>query len=198
LITVSIMSRGAGSVGVSARPAFQTTDSTSGNDRNTASRTFRSSATLGAETLGIVTGMVAGLGTITPASGFVGPMGAIVIGVAAGATCYAATQFLKRRLKIDDSLDVFPVHGVGGLLGTVLTGVFVASALGGAGLPEGGTIGGQVLVQLTGVVATLAWSGILTFLILKALDATLGLRVSAEDETQGLDVAMHEERGYIL
>ncbi|MCU0563305.1 MAG: ammonium transporter [Desulfobacterales bacterium] len=148
--------------------------------------------------LGIVTGMVAGLGTITPASGFVGPAGAIVIGVAAGATCFTATQFLKRKLKVDDSLDVFPVHGVGGLLGTMLTGVFVATAFGGAGLPEGATIGSQVLVQLTGVAATLIWSGVLSFLILKVVDLTIGLRVSAEDETQGLDVAMHEERGYIL
>ena len=103
--------------------------------------------------LGIVTGMVAGLGTITPASGFVGPIGALAIGAAAGVLCFFATSFMKRSLGVDDSLDVFPVHGVGGVLGTTLTGVFAAAALGGVGYPEGQTMGGQVLVQLAGVVA---------------------------------------------
>jgi Amt family ammonium transporter len=148
--------------------------------------------------LGIVTGMVAGLGTITPASGFVGPGGALAIGLAAGTVCFFATQFLKRRLHVDDSLDVSPVHGVGGVIGTLLTGVFVASALGGVGLPEGTSLGSQVLIQLLGVLVTLTWSGILSLGILKAIDGIIGLRVSAEDETQGLDVALHEERGYIL
>jgi Amt family ammonium transporter len=148
--------------------------------------------------LGIVTGMVAGLGTITPASGFVGPMGAIAIGGAAGVVCFFATSYLKRSLKVDDSLDVFPVHGVGGILGTVLTGVFVASAFGGAGLPEGRTIGGQVLVQLAGVGATALWCGVLTWVLLKATDAMVGLRVSADEETEGLDTALHNEKGYNL
>jgi Amt family ammonium transporter len=148
--------------------------------------------------LGIVTGMVAGLGTITPASGFVGPVGALIIGILAGFVCFNATQYLKRVLLIDDSLDVFPVHGVGGAMGTLLTGVFVASDLGGMGLPEGTSMASQVGVQLVGIVATLIWSGGLTYVILKAIDVTLGVRVHAEEETEGLDLTLHEERGYIL
>jgi Amt family ammonium transporter len=148
--------------------------------------------------LGIVTGMVAGLGTITPASGFVGPVGALCIGLAAGVACFWATQYIKRVLKIDDSLDVFPVHGVGGVLGTVLTGVFAASAFGGLGLPEGTGIAGQVFTQLIGVVATVVWCAVATFVILKLVDSLVGLRVSAEEEQQGLDLVLHEERGYDL
>jgi len=148
--------------------------------------------------LGIVTGMVAGLGTITPASGYVGPMGALVIGLIAGVVCYLSTQALKRRLHIDDSLDVFPVHGVGGMVGTVLTGVFSAASLGGVGLPADVSMGAQVGIQLLGVLATVTWSGLLSLIILKLLDAFIGLRVSAEQEIEGLDVALHEERGYIL
>jgi len=146
--------------------------------------------------LGIVTGMVAGLGTITPASGFVGPVGALVIGLSAGVICFLATSYIKRTLKIDDSLDVFPVHGVGGVLGTTLTGVFVASQLGGAGLPEGTSMGGQVFTQLIGVAATVAWTVIVTFVILKLVDAVVGLRVSEEQETDGLDISQHEEKAY--
>ena len=148
--------------------------------------------------LGIVTGMVAGLGTITPASGFVGPMGALAIGAAAGVACFFATNFMKRSLKVDDSLDVFPVHGVGGALGTTLTGVFAASAFGGVGYPEGVTMGGQVMVQLTGVLATAAWSGIVTYVLLKLSDAVAGLRVTTEEETEGLDTVLHNEKGYNL
>jgi Amt family ammonium transporter len=148
--------------------------------------------------LGIVTGMVAGLGTITPASGFVGPMGAIAIGAAAGVVCFFATNFLKRSLKIDDSLDVFPVHGVGGILGTVLTGVFVSAAFGGVGLPEGRSMGGQVLIQLGGVLATAAWCGVMTWLLLKLTDAMTGLRVGGDGETEGLDTHLHNEKGYNL
>jgi ammonium transporter, Amt family len=148
--------------------------------------------------LGIVTGMVAGLGTITPASGFVGPLGAIAIGAAAGTVCFFATNAMKRSLGVDDSLDVFPVHGVGGILGTVLTGVFVASALGGAGLPEGQSTGGQLLVQLGGVLAVTAWCGGLTWILLKATEAVAGLRVSGDQETEGLDTALHNEIGYNL
>ncbi|MDX2313219.1 MAG: ammonium transporter [Gammaproteobacteria bacterium] len=146
--------------------------------------------------LGIVTGMVAGLGTITPASGFVGPAGALVIGLSAGVICFIATGYIKRTLKIDDSLDVFPVHGVGGILGTTLTGVFIAAQFGGAGLAEGTSVGGQVFTQLIGVAVTVAWTAMLTFVILKAIDAVLGLRVSEEDEIDGLDISQHEEKAY--
>ncbi len=146
--------------------------------------------------LGIVTGMVAGLGTITPASGFVGPTGAMVIGITAGVVCYYATQMIKRVLEIDDSLDVFPVHGVGGIIGTLMTGIFVSSSFGGSGLPEGVSMGQQIIIQLTGVVATMVWCGVLTFVVLKVLDLTIGLRVDMEEETTGLDVVLHEESGY--
>ena len=148
--------------------------------------------------LGIVTGMVAGLGTITPASGFVSPSGALVVGVLAGTICYFSTQFIKRKLKIDDSLDVFPVHGVGGILGTLLAGVFVSADLGGVGYREGVTMMEQVGVQLLGIVATIAWCAILTYVILKVLDVVVGLRVNAEDETEGLDLSDHGERAYTL
>jgi Amt family ammonium transporter len=148
--------------------------------------------------LGIVTGMVAGLGTITPASGFVGPMGAIAIGLAAGVLCFFATNHMKRALGVDDSLDVFPVHGVGGILGTTLTGVFAAAAFGGIGYPEGQSMGGQVAVQLAGVGATLAWSGVLTWAILKLTDALVGMRVADEEENEGLDTVLHNEKGYNL
>ncbi len=146
--------------------------------------------------LGIVTGMVAGLGTITPASGFVGPVGALCIGLIAGVACFAATQYIKRVLQIDDSLDVFPVHGVGGIIGTVATGIFAATSFGGLGLPDGVGIGGQVMIQIVGVVATMVWCGVLTFVILKVVDAMVTLRVSEEEEQQGLDIVLHEERGY--
>jgi Amt family ammonium transporter len=147
--------------------------------------------------LGIVTGMVAGLGTITPASGFVGPAGALLIGLTAGVVCYSATTFLKHTLKIDDSLDVFPVHGMGGILGTLLAGVFVG-ILGGAGLAEGMTMGGQVWVQFVGVAATLVYCGVLSWIILKLVDAVIGLRVTEDEETQGLDIVLHDETGYNL
>ena len=147
--------------------------------------------------LGIVTGMVAGLGTITPASGFVGPVGALIIGLTAGVTCYTATAYIKRVLKIDDSLDVFPVHGVGGILGTLLAGVFVGT-LGGAGLAEGMTMGGQVWVQFIGVVVTFVYCAVLSWIILKLVDADIGLRMTEEEETQGLDIVLHDETGYNL
>ena len=147
--------------------------------------------------LGIVTGMVAGLGTITPASGFVGPLGGLLIGIAAGVVCYFATQYIKRVLKIDDSLDVFPVHGVGGALGTLLTAVFFASSLGGPA-EAGYAMGSQFMIQAIGVIATVLWCGILSFIILKVLDAVMGLRVTADEETEGLDLVSHDERGYSL
>jgi Amt family ammonium transporter len=148
--------------------------------------------------LGIVTGVVAGLGTITPASGFVGPMGAIAIGGAAGIVCFFATNYMKRSLNVDDSLDVFPVHGVGGILGTLLTGVFAAATLGGVGYPEGKGMWDQVMVQLAGVAAIGAWSGIGTWVLLKLADALAGLRVTSDEETEGLDTVLHNEQGYNL
>jgi ammonium transporter, Amt family len=146
--------------------------------------------------LGIVTGMVAGLGTITPASGFVGPAGALVIGITAGVVCFCATQIVKRKLKIDDSLDVFPVHGVGGIVGSLLTGVFAATSLGGLGLAEGVSILDQVKVQALAVLVTIVWSALFSYLILKAIQWTIGLRVTKDEEEQGLDIVMHEETGY--
>jgi Amt family ammonium transporter len=147
--------------------------------------------------LGIVTGMVAGLGTITPASGFVGPAGALVIGVTAGFVCFYATQYVKRTLKIDDSLDVFPVHGVGGITGSLLTGVFAAGSLGGLGLAEGVSIMDQVSVQALAIVVTISWSALFSYLILKGLDKWIGLRVTPDEEVQGLDNVLHEETGYL-
>ena len=151
--------------------------------------------------LGIVTGMVAGLGTITPASGFVGPGGALIIGLSAGVICYYATQAIKQRWKIDDSLDVFPVHGVGGILGTLFAGIFASDALGvfsGQGYNEGMNMASQVQVQIVGIVSTFVYTGIVTFILLKLVDSMLGLRIDEEDETKGLDLAEHDERGYDL
>jgi len=146
--------------------------------------------------LGIVTGMVAGLGTITPASGFVGPMGALMIGAAAGIICFTATNFIKRVLRIDDSLDVFPVHGVGGILGTFLCGILVAEQFGGVGLADGMTIGSQVWVQVQGILAVLIWTAVATFIILQVIKVIVGLRVDEQHETEGLDITQHEETGY--
>lgn len=148
--------------------------------------------------LGIVTGMVAGLGTITPASGYVGPLGAVLIGALAGGVCYVATLTVKRLWKIDDSLDVFPVHGVGGAMGTVLTAMFAASEWGGVGLSEGVTVVSQMAVQALGVVVTALWSGAVSYGVLKLLDYSIGLRVGEDEEVQGLDIALHEEVGYNL
>jgi Amt family ammonium transporter len=152
--------------------------------------------------LGTVTGMVAGLGTITPASGSVGPAAAVVIGLTAGVVCYFATNFLKNKLKVDDSLDVFPVHGVGGVLGTLLAGIFCSTQLGifsGNGFSDGiSSIGGQLMVQGTGVLATLVYTGVVTFILLKIVGALVGLRVDDDQETQGLDLVLHDERGYDL
>jgi len=151
--------------------------------------------------LGIVTGMVAGLGTITPASGFVGPGGALVIGFSAGIICYYATQTIKQRWKIDDSLDVFPVHGVGGILGTFYAGIFASDALGvfsGQGYNEGMNMASQVQVQIVGIAATFVYTGIATFILLKLVDKLLVLRIDEEDETSGLDLTEHNERGYDL
>ena len=151
--------------------------------------------------LGAVTGMVAGLGTITPASGYVGPGGALVIGVSAGIVCFYATLTLKQKLKIDDSLDVFPVHGVGGILGTFMAGIFASSELGlfsGNGLAEGVTIGDQLTVQIIGIAATFAYTAVVTYVLLIIVKAIVGLRVTRDEETEGLDVVSHNERGYDL
>jgi Amt family ammonium transporter len=146
--------------------------------------------------LGLATGMVAGLGTITPASGFVGPMGAVAIGITAGTVCFFATQFLKRKLSVDDTLDVSPVHGVGGVIGTLLTGVFATVVLGGTGFPVQKSIGAQVGIQALGVLACGAWCAAVTWIILRVIKVAVGLRVGEEKETEGLDLAEHGERGY--
>jgi Amt family ammonium transporter len=151
--------------------------------------------------LGAVTGMVAGLGTITPASGFVGPAGALVIGIVAGIVCFNAVILIKQKWKIDDSLDVFPVHGVGGIIGTLMVAVFASNELGvfsGQGLAQGMSILSQLKVQIIGVVAALVYTAVATYIILKVVDKLTGLRVSAEEEQKGLDIISHEERGYDL
>jgi Amt family ammonium transporter len=146
--------------------------------------------------LGAVTGMVAGLGTITPASGFVGPAGGLVIGICAGIVCFFATNFIKRSLKIDDSLDVFPVHGVGGALGTILTAVFASNALGIFSGQEDINIVSQLGTQAIGVIAVIVYTALVTFVILKVTGALVGNRVDDEVEVAGLDLNSHNERGY--
>jgi len=150
--------------------------------------------------LGIASGAVAGLVAITPASGSVGPMGALAIGVASGAGCFYTATKVKRALGYDDSLDVFGIHAIGGIIGALLTGVFAATQLGGAGLGDGNaSISAQVLAQFVSVAATVVYTGIASFIILKVVGAlTGGLRVGEEEETEGLDIALHDERGYIL
>ena len=146
--------------------------------------------------VGAVTGAIAGLASITPASGYVGPGAALLIGLAGGSVCYLMVMLVKHRFKIDDSLDVLAVHGAGGALGVMATAVFADATLGGIGLAEGRTMGGQALIQLTGIVAVLIWSVVVSFLIIKFVKAVVGLRVSPEVEEQGLDINVHGERGY--
>jgi Amt family ammonium transporter len=144
--------------------------------------------------LGMISGAVAGLVAITPACGFVSVGGALVIGFAAGVACYWGVSGLKHTFGYDDALDVWGVHGVGGILGAILTGVFAVAAIGGtgkAGLVDGNP--GQVLLQLEGVGMTLVWSGAISFVLLKLIDLTIGLRVSKENEEMGLDLALHGE-----
>ena len=142
--------------------------------------------------LGIISGAVAGLVAITPASGFVAPAGALAIGIVAGIACYWGATWLKHKLVYDDSLDAFGVHGVGGIVGALLTGVFAAEAIGGTpGLLEGNA--GQVWTQFVGIVATIVWSGIATFVILKIVQVLVGLRVDEETEVIGLDINQHGE-----
>ncbi|WP_259368195.1 ammonium transporter [Colwellia sp. BRX8-4] len=156
-----------------------------------------------ASVLGAVTGMVAGLGTITPASGFVGPGGALVIGISAGFICFYSTVYIKQKLKIDDSLDVFPVHGVGGILGTLLAGVFSSTELGafsGYGYAEGiTTMLGQVSVQLVGIGTVIVYTAVVSYVLFKLVSLmTKGLRVDKEQEITGLDLIEHDESGYNL
>ena len=148
--------------------------------------------------LGLVSGSVAGLVAITPASGFVGPMGALAIGFAAGYICYLAVVKVKRAFGFDDSLDAFGVHGVGGFVGAILTGVFIDSSLGGKGLAEGVSMGQQVLAQLLGAGATVVYCAVVSFILLKVIDAVIGLRVTAEQEEEGLDLVSHDEQAYNL
>jgi Amt family ammonium transporter len=146
--------------------------------------------------VGAVTGAIAGLASITPASGYVGPVGALVIGFTGGLLCYVMVGVIKRTFKIDDSLDVFAVHGVGGATGVLLTAVFMDAALGGVGFPEGFSMSGQATVQLVGIIVTLLWSFAVSLVIAKIVQAVTGLRVSADIEEQGLDVNLHGERAY--
>jgi len=149
--------------------------------------------------LGIASGAIAGLVAVTPASGSVGPMGAIVIGLAAGVLCFFTATKIKRAFGYDDSLDVFGIHAIGGIIGALLTGVFAAKGLGGAGFGEGNeSIAGQVGAQFVGVAATIVYTFVVSFVLLKVLDAVMGLRVNEEQEEEGLDIALHDERGYIL
>lgn len=152
--------------------------------------------------LGAVTGMVAGLATITPASGSVGPAGGLVIGIMGGTLCFYATHYLKHKIKIDDSLDVFPVHGVGGILGTLMAGIFVSQELGvfsGNGYAEGMTMGSQLGVQVIGILATGAYTAVVTYILIKLVAVlTSGIRVSDDEEQIGLDIADHDEKGYTM
>ncbi len=145
--------------------------------------------------LGIVTGAIAGLVAITPASGFVGPIGAVLIGLAAGFVCFTVTNIIKQTFKLDDSLDVFAVHGIGGALGTILTGVFAAEAFGGAGL-HADSIGSQLGIQVTGVIAVFVWTAVVTTVIIKLVGLWTKVRASEEEERMGLDLSQHEESGY--
>jgi ammonium transporter, Amt family len=147
--------------------------------------------------LGLASGVVAGLVAVTPAAGLVGPMGAIILGGVAGAVCLWGVTGLKKALGYDDSLDVFGIHGIGGIIGAIGTGIFVSPALGGVGV-DGYTMGGQVVTQATGVLITIVWSGVVSFVLFKLIDMTMGLRVSEEEERQGLDTASHGERAYNL
>jgi Amt family ammonium transporter len=146
--------------------------------------------------VGTVTGTIAGLATITPASGFVGPLGAIVIGIVSGSLCYVAVQVVKQRFAVDDSLDVFGVHGIGGMTGTLLTAPLMAAGLGGVGFAEGVTMTSQFVVQLIGVGAAAVWSIVASFVLIKITQMAVGLRVDPDIETQGLDLSTHGETGY--
>ena len=146
--------------------------------------------------IGVAPGMVAGLATVTPASGFIGVPGGLILGVAVGVACYLAVDIIRARLRIDDSLDVFAVHGVGGILGSLLFAWLSLPAFGGVGLADGVTSDSQFLVQLWSVGITVLWTGITSYVILKLIDLITGLRVDQQDEIEGLDLSQHGERGY--
>nr|VFK08408.1 MAG: ammonium transporter (TC 1.A.11) [Candidatus Kentron sp. LPFa]VFK24629.1 MAG: ammonium transporter (TC 1.A.11) [Candidatus Kentron sp. LPFa] len=149
--------------------------------------------------LGIASGAVAGLVAITPASGSVGPMGALAIGLASGIFCFFTATRVKRAFGYDDSLDVFGVHAAGGIVGALLTGIFCAEIFGGAGFGgDNTTLGGQLIAQSVGVLVTIIYTALISFLILKVLNAVIGLRVEEDQEIEGLDIALHDERGYII
>jgi ammonium transporter, Amt family len=150
-----------------------------------------------ASMLGAASGMVAGLVAVTPAAGFVGPVGAIVLGIIAAACCYFFVQVVKERMGYDDSLDVFGVHGIGGIVGAILTGVFASDTLGGVGYAEGVTMAGQVVTQVKAVCVTILWCGVGSFILYKLVDMIVGLRVAPETEREGLDLAEHGERAYV-
>ena len=146
--------------------------------------------------VGIVTGMVAGLATVTPASGFIGVPGAIVLGLVGGYLCYVAVDIIRNKLKIDDSLDVFAVHGVGGIIGSLLVAILATDAFSGAGLAEGISVSSQLWVQFKSVAITVIWTAIASFVILKIVSMAVGLRVDEQVEIEGLDLSEHGERGY--
>ena len=150
-----------------------------------------------ASMLGAASGMVAGLVAVTPAAGFVGPVGAIVLGIIASCCCYFFVQVVKEHFGYDDSLDVFGVHGIGGIVGAILTGVFASSSLGGVGYAEGVTMSAQVITQVKAVCVTIAWCGVVSFILYKLVDMLIGLRVAPETEREGLDLAEHGERAYV-
>jgi ammonium transporter, Amt family len=145
-----------------------------------------------------MTGMVAGLGMIAAGAGFVSPLGAIIIGVIAGVACFYSIHLIKHRLLIDDALDVFPVHGVSGILGALFTGVFADAAFGGTGIISEDGVLKQILIQLLGIMVTTIWSGLISYLLFKLIDKFIGMRVSQEAETGGLDINQHDQQGYNL
>nr|WP_290741945.1 ammonium transporter [Amaricoccus sp.] len=151
-----------------------------------------------ASMLGAASGMIAGLVAVTPAAGFVGPVGAILLGLLASAACYFFVQVVKEKVGYDDSLDVFGIHGIGGIVGAVLTGVFASEGLGGVGYAEGQNMVGQVVVQIQAVAITILWCGVVSFVLYKIVDMIVGLRVAPETEREGLDLAEHGERAYVM
>ncbi|HEY0274724.1 MAG TPA: ammonium transporter [Paenirhodobacter sp.] len=151
-----------------------------------------------ASALGCISGVIAGLVAVTPAAGFVGPVGAIVLGALASLVSYFFVAVVKNKVGYDDSLDVFGVHGIAGIVGAILTGVFAAPSLGGVGYAEGASMGSQVFVQIKAVLITIVWGGVVSFILYKVTDMVVGLRVSADDERQGLDLTSHGESSYHL
>ena len=146
--------------------------------------------------LGAMTGMVAGLGMIAAGAGFVSPFGGILIGVVAGIACFFSIHLIKHQLQIDDALDVFPVHGVSGILGALLTGIFADTRFGGMGIVSESGIGQQLWLQLLGISVTVVWSGLLSYGLFKGIDKFIGLRLNPEAEVSGVDISEHDQQGY--